>query len=134
MTPMFSAHVVVADPPPKPANVVEFRQPHPRCGRDRRGVDLAEDQRQDVTRDHGQKDRQPVDDAAEARQCRDEQHPRDEADQWALLEVRLGRGRQVEADQREDRSRHHRWQCHVDPVRADTAAVTGAIIEKLDPR
>ncbi len=158
---MFSAYVVVADLPPKPANVVatpvggqraadhrvdlgsghlahrldvadvlgdqrddrgqehrqhrhserrglELGQPHPRRRLYRRRVDVAEDQRQHVTRDDGKEYRQPADDAAEERKRRDKKHQRDESDQRALLEIRLGRRRQVEPDQRDDRPRPDR--------------------------
>ena len=98
---------------------LELGQAQPRRRRDPRRVDVAEGQRQQVPGHDRDEDRQPADDAAEERQGRHQQHQRDEADERTLLEVRLRRGREVEADQRDDRTGDHRWQRHVDPVGAD---------------
>src|SRR5215208_3260673 len=135
---------------------------HPRGGGDRRGVDVAEDQCQHIVRDDGQKDRPSADDAAEESERRHQKHQRDEADEWSLLEIRLGSrcqlkpisamiapvttGGSVTSIQRVPTT------CKTTPMMISvtppatkppsalpvpceaTAAVTGAITEKLDPR
>jgi hypothetical protein len=59
---------------PRECQGLELGQADPRCGRDGRGVDVAADQRQDVSGDDGQEDRKPTDDAAEERERRYQEH------------------------------------------------------------